>query len=80
MDRSCVCDGRFKSGALCLAIEDFRFGVGTDADYFWFGPEANRLVKNSLKLAGRLIHHDDRGALGHPHDPAKPAFHADDVA
>jgi len=64
----------------CLSVEDFNFGVGTDAEHGGRRLEPDRLVKAGFELADWPVHQNDSRALINTDDAAKPVTIAYDIA
>jgi hypothetical protein len=54
--------------------------VGRDSEHGGRRLESNGLVKAGFELPKFPVHNDDRGAIIHPDNTAKPVIEADDIA
>jgi len=61
-------------------VEDFKVGIGRDAQQGGRRLKTNWLVKTGLKIPYWPVHDDHRCALIHADDTAKPAGQSDNVA
>jgi hypothetical protein len=62
-----------------LAVEDWDFGLGRDADQRGLGLDTDAPAKQGGELAGRTVNGDNGGAISDADDAARLAFKADEV-